>query len=194
MLEQISPSPAPGEDRSTALALVNTEIEPRGRPVDLLPDRRALAVWLRARGLKSGSSGSIVDQDLGRVRQLRTAIRAAFIARAMGARPPRAAIAAINDAAALVASMPQLRWDDDGPDKRTAWVQGARPADIALAEIAADAIGTLQGDRGDRLRLCEAHGCNRMFIADHRRRRWCSRTCGDRARVARHYRKRNRSG
>jgi predicted RNA-binding Zn ribbon-like protein len=186
MPEQISPSPAPGEDTSMALALVNTEIEPRGQSVDLLPDARALAGWLRARGLKRGPSASIVDQDLRRMRELRTAIRAAFTARAARRRPPRTAIATINDAAALVPSAPQLRWNDDGPGRVTSWIEGARRTDVALAEIAADAISTLLGDRGDRLRLCEAHGCNRMFIAGHRRRRWCSRTCGDRVRVAHH--------
>jgi predicted RNA-binding Zn ribbon-like protein len=190
MPEQISPPPAPGEVTSSALALVNTEIEPRGRPVDLLPDGRALADWLRARGLTAGRSALIADEDLGRVRELRTAIRAAFTARVAGRRPPRTAIAAINSAAALVASTPRLRWSDDGPGLQTVRDQGSRPGDIALAEIAADAIDALLGDRGGRLRLCEAHGCNRMFIQDHRRRRWCSRACGDRVRVARHYRKR----
>jgi predicted RNA-binding Zn ribbon-like protein len=189
MPEQISPPPAPGEGTSWALALVNTEIEPRGRPVDLLPDGRALADWLRARGLKAGRSALMVDEDLGRVRELRTAIRVAFTARAVGRRPPRAAIAAINSAAALVGSTPRLRWNDAGPGLETVWDRGSRPGDVALAEIAADAIDALVGDRGGRLRLCEAHGCNRMFIQDHRRRRWCSRACGDRVRVARHYRK-----
>jgi predicted RNA-binding Zn ribbon-like protein len=190
MPELISPPPAPGEHASTALALVNTEIEPRGRPVDLLPDGRALADWLRARGLRAGRSASIADQDLGRVRELRTAIRAAFIARATGRRPSRTAIASINTAAALVPSTPRLAWTDDGPGHETVWAQGARAADVVLAEIAANAIAILLGDSGSRLRLCEAHGCNRMFIQDHRRRRWCSRTCGDRVRVA-HYRKTN---
>jgi predicted RNA-binding Zn ribbon-like protein len=34
---------------------------------------------------------------------------------------------------------------------------------------------------------CEAHGCARIFFRTHGRRRWCSNTCGDRVRVARHY-------
>jgi predicted RNA-binding Zn ribbon-like protein len=194
MPEQISPPIAPGEDTSTALALVNTEVQPRGRPVDLLPDGPTLAGWLRARELTSGPSASVADQDLGRMRDLRTAIRAAFTARAVGRRPPRTAIATINDAAALVSSTPQLRWSNDGPRYEMVWAEGVRSTDVALAKVAANAISTLLGDRGDRLRLCEAHGCNRMFIADHRRRRWCSQTCGNRARVARHYRKVNRSG
>jgi len=184
-----SPPPAPGENVSTALALVNTQVEPRGEKVDLLPDGRALAGWLRSRGLRAGRGGAIAEGDLDRMRQLRAAIRSAFLARAARQRPPRGALKQINDAAALVPRSPRLAWDDDGPAPRTRWARGARPVDLALAQIAADAIATLLHDRGERLRLCEAHGCNRMFIADHRRRRWCSRTCGDRVRVARHHRK-----
>jgi predicted RNA-binding Zn ribbon-like protein len=186
MPEQIGPSPAPGEDISAALALINTEVEPRGEKVDLLPDGRTLAAWLRAHGLTRNRAASIADADLDRMRELRAAIRAAFTARAAGRRPSHAAMKAINLAAAQVASTPRLRWIDSKPAQETVWAAEARPTDVAFAKIAADAISTLLGDRGDRLRLCEAHGCNRMFIADHRRRRWCSRTCGDRVRVARH--------
>jgi predicted RNA-binding Zn ribbon-like protein len=192
MPEPITPPPAPGEDVSTALALINTELEPRGEMIDLLPDGRALAGWLHAQGLTPRRAATISDEDLHRMRQLRSAIREAFTARAAGRRGPRSAMTTINVAAALVWSAPQLRWNDDGPVQQRIWAEDARSTDIALAEIAGNAIITLLGDRGARLRLCEAHGCNRMFIADHRRRRWCSRTCGDRVRVARHYRKHNR--
>ena len=194
MPEQIGLLPAPGEDASSALALINTEIHPRGERVDLLPDGRALARWLRTRGLTSSRRASVPDEDLERMRRLRAAIRAAFTARAAGRRPPRAALTTINGAAARLASAPRLRWGDDGPSRETVWGDAAGPADRAFAEIAASAIDTLLGDRGDRLRLCEAHGCDRMFIADHLRRRWCSRTCGDRVRVARHYRRRRHAG
>ena len=193
MPAQITAAPAPGEELSTALALVNTEVEPRGEKVDLVPDGPSFVDWLRVRGLRAGRLGVITDGDLEQMRELRSAIRAAFLARAAGRAPSRAAIRQINEAAGLVPTTPRLRWDDDGPRRETHWAKGARPNDRALAEIAVSAITTLLGDRGGRLRLCEAHGCNRMFIADHRRRRWCSRACGDRVRVARHYRRANQS-
>ena len=194
MPKPISPPPAPGEDISTALALINTEVEPRGERIDLLPDGRVLAGWLLAHGLTSRRGAAIPDEDLDRMRQLRSAIRAAFTARAVGRRPPRSAMTMINVAAALVPSTPRLRWSDDGPVQVRVWSENARSTEIALADIAGNAISTLVGGLGDRLRLCEAQGCNRMFIADHRRRRWCSRRCGDRVRVARHYRKLKRLG
>lgn len=193
MPELISPAPAPGEDVSTALALVNTEIEPRGEKVDLLPDASMLADWLRSRGLAGGRGASISGDDLDRMRRLRSAIRAVFGARIAGRRPSTAAMGTINAAAALVPSTSRLRWSGGRLARDTVWADGAPAADVAFAAIAANAISTLLGDRGDRLRLCEAHGCNRMFIAEHRRRRWCSRGCGDRVRVARHYGKRDRA-
>ena len=192
MPAQITPPPAPGEATSPALALVNTEVAPQGRPVDLIPDGPTLFGWMRTRGLTHRGAGPIADQDLDRMRTLRSAIRVAFTARAGGQRAPRSAIEAINEAAALASSMPRLRWAADRPTRETVWVPSASATDTALAEIASNAISTLLGDRGDRLRLCEAHDCSRMFIADHRRRRWCSQTCGDRMRVARH-RKVNRT-
>jgi predicted RNA-binding Zn ribbon-like protein len=193
MPEPISPLPAPGEEASMALALVNTEVEPRGKRLDLLPDGRALASWLRTRGLTGRGVAAISEEDLERMRQLRAAVRTAFTARAAGRRPPPSTIASINKAAARSPSVPRLRWTDSGPAQDTVRPPSTRVIDAAFAEIAANAISTLLGDSGDRLRLCEAHGCNRMFVADHRRRRWCSRTCGDRVRVARHYRKARRA-
>ena len=190
MPEPISLPPAPGEETSTALALVNTEVEPRGERVDLLPDGRTLGEWMRARGLRSGRAAVIPDEDLDRMRRLRSAIRAVFTARATETRPPRSALTTINDIAGLVPSTSRLRWSEDGPAEQTVWSESAGATEVAFAELAASAVRTLL-DRGERLRLCEAHGCSRMFIADHGRRRWCSRACGDRVRAARHHRKRS---
>ncbi len=184
-----TPPPAPGEDRSVALALVNTELVRRGDRVDLLADGPALARWLRGHGLPSTRATAIEAPDLHRFRSLRTAIRQAFIVRAHGGRPGRGALAQINSAVALVFPADRLTWAGDGPTARTVWPSGAPKLDIALATIARDAIATLLGDTGARLRVCEAHGCVRLFIREHARRRWCSKTCGDRVRVARHYRK-----
>jgi predicted RNA-binding Zn ribbon-like protein len=184
-----TPPPAPGEDRSVALALVNTEIVRRGDRVDLLADGRALAGWLRRHGLPTDRAAAIGSSDLHRVHELRTAIRQAFTARTEGERPSVGALRRINSAAALVPCGSHLGWNGDGPAGRTVWPAGAPKLDVALAAIAQDAIATLLAETGARLRACEAHGCIRLFIQEHARRQWCSTTCGDRVRVARHYRK-----
>lgn len=184
-----TPSPAPGEDRSVALALVNTELVRRGDRVELLADGPGLARWLRGHRLPTDRGAAINASDLERFRSLRTAIRQAFTTRAEGGRPGTGVLRRINSAAALVSPADRLTWKGDGPGGRTVWPGGAPKLDIALAAIAQNAIATLLGENGARLRACQAHGCIRLFIAEHARRRWCSKTCGDRVRVARHYRK-----
>jgi predicted RNA-binding Zn ribbon-like protein len=185
----ISPSPAPGEERSVALALVNTELSPRGETTDLLSDGRAVRRWLRAHRLPAPPPASIGEAEIARVRALRTATRAVFAARASGVRAPRSAVAEVNRAAALAPCVERLVWGRNGPRRAATWPPEATPLEIVLARLAGDAIATVLGATGERLRTCEAHGCNRLFIQDHGRRRWCSRTCGDRVRFARHYRR-----
>jgi predicted RNA-binding Zn ribbon-like protein len=187
-----SPPPAPGEDRSVALALVNTEIEPRGERLDLLPDGAALARWLRSRHLPTERAAAIQPSDLDRFRELRGAARVLFLACADGRRATRSALNTINSASALAPRATRLSWKGATPHGEAVWPADARAIEIALASVAQDAIATALGPSGRQLRACEAHGCIRLFIRDHGRRRWCSRACGDRVRVARHYRKMHR--
>ena len=184
-----APPPAPGEERSRALALVNTALEPRGRPLELLPDERALGAWLQTHGITPPRQSRLGADGLERIQQLRAAIRAVFTARAHRQAPPAEALDTINVAARLAAPVPQLRWTASGPERTSTAPVDAALGDMVLAQLAADAIDTVTGETADQLRRCEAPGCNRLFLADHHRRRWCSRACGDRARVARHYRK-----
>ncbi|MBD0328655.1 MAG: CGNR zinc finger domain-containing protein [Thermoleophilia bacterium] len=39
----------------------------------------------------------------------------------------------------------------------------------------------------DRLRVCPAPSCRMLYRPSRRDQHWCSRQCGTRARVARHY-------
>jgi predicted RNA-binding Zn ribbon-like protein len=77
------------------------------------------------------------------------------------------------------------------------WVEGASPRAVAhtahplvalaLARLAAEAVDLLA--RPSTLGVCEAPGCVLYFVRDRPRRQWCSAACGNRARVARHYRR-----
>jgi predicted RNA-binding Zn ribbon-like protein len=183
------PPPAPGENRSVALALVNTEIQARGERLDLLADGAALAEWLRSHGLPTEPAVAIEPSDLEPVRELRGAIRLMFLACADGRPAAESVLSAINSASALASRVTRLSWKGDSPHSETVWPRDAGVLEIALASLAEDAIATALGPSGQQLRACEAHGCIRLFIRDHGRRRWCSRACGDRVRVARHYRK-----
>jgi predicted RNA-binding Zn ribbon-like protein len=184
-----APSPAPGEERSLGLALVNTELAHRGEPVDLLVDGAAVTGWLEARGLGGSVSQAITPADVDGLRRLRSAIRAAFLARIAGDPLDPDSLRTLNAASAVGPRAPRLTWAVAGPELEWADPRAGTGVDVAVATIAADAIEVVSGPLGDALRACEAHGCVRLFLQDHGRRRWCSRTCGDRVRVARHYEK-----
>ncbi len=188
----IIPSPAPGEEHSLGLALVNTELVHRGEPFDLLVGADAVPGWLEARGLEWPDGSEITRKDAERLRGLRAAIRAAFVARIDGRPLDRGSLETLNAASAAGPRTPRLAWESDGPELDWAAPREGTGLDVALATIAADAIDVVSSPLGALLRSCEAHGCVRLFLQDHGRRRWCSRTCGDRVRVARHYEKTRR--
>jgi Putative stress-induced transcription regulator len=137
-----APPPAPGEERSRALALVNTALEPRGRPLELLPDERALGAWLQTHGITPSRQTRLGADGLERIHQLRAAIRAVFTARAHRQSPPAGALDTINLAAKLAAPVPQLRWTASGPERTSTAPSDAEPGDAVLAQLAADAIDT----------------------------------------------------
>lgn len=166
---------APGEERSLALALVNTE---RVGDVDDLAEP---GTWLHAHGFRVTS----VD-DVTPLTDLRAAVRELLAALAEDRAPATGAVDAVNAAARADAAAAQLTWAD-GP--RREW-RSTRPGslDEAVAALARDAIDVVGGDLGQLVHPCEAHGCVRFFLREHARRRWCSTTCGDRVRAARHQR------
>ncbi|WP_410644081.1 CGNR zinc finger domain-containing protein [Amycolatopsis sp. lyj-346] len=170
---------APGEDRSPALALVNT----RRPAADDLATPGAAADWLREHGLEAAVSG---PDSLRRLTDLRAAVRELLAALAEGRTPDAAAIQTVNTAARTDAAALQLAWRD-GP--LSEW-QSARPGTLeaAMAALSRDAIEVVSGALGPLVRPCEAHGCIRYYLREHARRRWCSTTCGDRVRAARHHR------
>jgi predicted RNA-binding Zn ribbon-like protein len=170
---------APGEDRSPALALVNT----RRLTADELAAPGTAADWLREHGLAAAVPGAA---ELTRLTDLRTAVRELLAAPAENRAPDAAALETVNAAARADAAALSLAWRD-GPVRE--W-RSARPGslDEAVAALARDAIEVVSGELGPLVRPCEAHGCIRYYVREHARRRWCSTTCGDRVRAARHQR------
>jgi len=104
---------------------------------------------------------------------------------------PVAAVAAavdeVNRAAAAAPRWKVLLHDGDGWDRRVASAHD--PAAAELATIAEQAIDLFGGPGRADLRACHAPGCVLYFVKEHPRREWCSAACGNRARVARHYRR-----
>ncbi|WP_329051454.1 CGNR zinc finger domain-containing protein [Amycolatopsis sp. NBC_01488] len=171
---------APGEERSPALALVNTRRLNAGGEVDDLAEPHAAARWLHL------SPASLAADDLSRITDLRAAVRELLAALTEDRAPDAAALETVNAAARADAAAPQLTWPS-GPHRE--W-RSTQPGSLseALAALARDAIEVVTSDLGHLVRPCEAHGCARFFVREHARRRWCSTTCGDRVRAARHQR------
>jgi predicted RNA-binding Zn ribbon-like protein len=184
-------APAPGEDFSAALALVNTQYVDLGQLFDELGNARAARDWLADRAgappeLRLGREG------LTRVHDLRAAVREVLSARSE-ARSPNAG--ALETLAAVTAAAPgSLRLTSRNGRLSSEWVPGGGDAlERALALVAGDAIALTTGERGKQLAACAAPNCIRLLLRDHNRRRWCSTRCGDRVRAA-HYRERQRGG
>jgi len=173
---------APGEDRSPALALVNSRRLTPGGPVDDLGEPGSATTWLR----EHGTAAVVGGEELNRLTDLRTAVRELLAALAEGRAPAPTTVDAVNAAARADPAAPQLTWRN-GPSRE--W-RSTRPGslDAALATLARDAIEVVSGELGPLVRPCEAHGCVRYYLREHARRRWCSTTCGDRVRAARHQR------
>jgi predicted RNA-binding Zn ribbon-like protein len=155
-------------------------------PTDLLTDdARALQFWALQRDrLPDGAA----PPDLAATRRLRSAIRALLDAQLANREPPLNALEVINAAAAAAPGSPRL--DPAGRGLAVSWRwQTDAPEVLALAAAAGSAIEILAGDAG-RLRRCANPACSMLFLADTTRRRWCTpNICGNRARVARHYRR-----
>jgi predicted RNA-binding Zn ribbon-like protein len=88
------------------------------------------------------------------------------------------AVETLNRACADSPTWSQLTW----PSTRT--THGSE-----LSKIAEEAVDLFSGRDRDRLRPCGGPGCVLYFVRTHPRQEWCSAGCGNRARVARHYRR-----
>ncbi|GAA1986382.1 CGNR zinc finger domain-containing protein [Kitasatospora viridis] len=156
-----------------AVELANTVVAVRGR------ERDELDGWLAAHGLAA---------DAERFRELRDAVRRLLAAATGDGAYPAADLAVLNAAAALAPRWPVLLTGPDGTPT-TGERSAAGPADAALADRARDAVRLLGTPARADLRACQGPGCVQYFVRDHPRREWCGPGCGNRARAARHYRK-----
>jgi len=176
----------PGEERSPALALVNSRHNSPGGLVDRIERPEDAMAWLVERGLLPVGT-ALPAAHLAALHELRDAVRTLFIARIEGSVPPERAVATVNRVAAMAPIAPVLSWTVPAQPVAHRRPVGGDALARALAGVARDAIEVVCGERGGTLRACTAAGCLRLFAKDHGRRRWCSTACGDRVRAARYY-------
>ncbi|MGC5530105.1 CGNR zinc finger domain-containing protein [Streptomyces sp. SR-10] len=190
------------------MALVSTiRHDGDGGVLDDLGTLRGTNRWLQQQpGLPEVATATgdlVADEELrAAVIGVRRAVRALF-ARVVSPAPPSPAppspadahrlmpadeaLAHLNAAAAQEPVAPQLHWPAQGPP--TAWLLSAEadPRVRLVAALARDAVDFLSGPQREQLRACHAPRCVRYFVRSHGRQEWCKPSCGNRARVARHY-------
>ena len=170
-----------------AIDLADTLITVTDPSTDLLVDTaRVHRFWdLQAGRLPAGAA----RPSLGAPRALRDAIRAVFDARLEHQQPPPEAVTTINTAASAATTSPRLVAADGELSQAEDWHTTDAGA-VALAAAARSAIELLASDDATRLRRCANPTCSMLFLAETPRRQWCTpNICGNRARVARHYRR-----
>ena len=177
-----------GGDPLVALDLADTLITAVDPAFDLLQDDERAATWwaLEAPRLASAATPSVVA-----LRSLRTPVRDLLDALVAGKATSAGSIADLNAAAASVPSSPRLieRGGVLEAERRWHLEHGGNPG---LAMIAAELIAFLTDPaKVATLRRCANPQCSMLFQAENKRRVWCTANiCGNRARVARHYERR----
>jgi predicted RNA-binding Zn ribbon-like protein len=172
------------------LELGNATYAARGVLRDGLTTPAHLGAWLR--DVRSRLSTRLTDaqllactaEDLATARDLRDCIRALADAAVHGTRPAPSNVAALNAHVRAAPRWRELSWRSEpvATERST-----APPVRQALGEIAAEAVNLFSGPDREQIRACPAPGCVLYFLRQHARREWCSATCGNRVRAARHY-------
>ncbi len=164
--------------------LADTLITVSDPPTDLLTGTEAVATWW---ALESGrlpqSAGAASTQA---TIDLRGALRTLLDAAVAGEPLPGPALAAVNATVAAAPTSTSL-----GPDCSVVklW-HGEDAGAVALAAVAESVVRLLGSPEPSRLRRCANPACSMLFVATDPRRQFCTQNvCGNRVRVARHYRR-----
>lgn len=157
------------------------------RQTGIVSEHEEEALARRARQDEAGAAGAFEE-----ARALREAIYRLVSAVAGGIEAPRGALAILN--AALPEALSGLRIASHGAgfawhraDAADSLAAPLRPIVRSAAELLTD-VETLP-----RVRECAGDDCTWLFLdqSRNRSRRWCSmESCGNRAKVRRHYRRR----
>jgi predicted RNA-binding Zn ribbon-like protein len=163
-----------------AVDLANTVMVTPAGDRDLLSSPDELDAWIAAEVARipdvEAVSGRLAD-----VRKLRETVRELLYARARGKRPPDGARRRVN---AISAAAP-LRMEL-APDGRSV-ERADSPDPYARFEATVARSAIELADRAEqRLSVCGAPSCGMLYLREHPMQVWCSKACGNRARVARH--------
>jgi predicted RNA-binding Zn ribbon-like protein len=155
--------------------------------VDHLHEPADARTWFVEHGvLHPAGQPAWSDADLVRVQAARDALREVIDAVVEDRHPGPAAVDLVNRALAA-GTGPRLELE--GTTVRIGHRHAASAVDEALAAVAAPIVEELGSGRPDRFRTCASETCRWAFYdaSPTGRRRWCDmKTCGNRAKAARH--------
>lgn len=178
-------------DQPAPIRLMNTIWADRGDRHDCLATIELARSWMKSAEIRD--DGGLLDADqLGRLRALRDGLRrvAAYVTADDREHAAQAdltledAMDAIN--APLASSHLLLARSEDDTVEAT-WQHDTEGFGTVIAELAFEGAQLL-GDPNNELLPCHGPGCVLYYVRSKTRRAWCGPICGNRARVARHYR------
>ena len=158
-------------------------------------DVARLGSWLRAAGLVAAAPPrQRLERELPAFRELRVLVRSVADRLDAGRAPTKAQVAGINRVMRAGTHYHALRAEPDGTRF------SMEPVGDGLEQARSAVAGSLAHYLADhdlrRLRVCADDTCRWLFVyrSPAGRRRWCDmRTCGNRAKVARHRARARRS-
>ncbi|MEU4670353.1 CGNR zinc finger domain-containing protein [Amycolatopsis sp. NPDC023774] len=177
-----------GGEPLVALDLADTLMTAVDPAVDLIEPTDGYETWWRLQLLRLPETSI---PAAAATRRLRAAIRD-LLESHLEARAPQAV--SIEDLNAFASAVPRsLRLAEAAEGALTAATRWhtEHGGNAALAAIATEAIELLSSPAQlAKLRRCANPTCSMLFVAETKRRQWCTgNICGNRARVARHYRR-----
>jgi predicted RNA-binding Zn ribbon-like protein len=176
-----------------AVDLADTIVTVADPPVDLLGDDHACSRFWQLQGPRLPPGWA--QPSPATSRELRDAIRRLLDATLAGQHLDGAALAVVNAASASISASLEAVATDTQLRRVKRW-HAANPTDLALGAAARSAIALLTDPSNlARLRRCANPSCSMLFTNGDNRRQWCTpNICGNRTRVARHYRRHRPNG
>lgn len=174
-------------DLDAALDFINTLDLDDGQLIEHFEAPNDVEGWFTEHGLVHPETGHRwSDDDLGRVRRVRKALRDVVEAVVEERTPERRSVDLVNS---TLESRRPPRLELDGTAVRIGHRHAETPVDDALAVIAEAIVNELAAGRPERFRVCANDRCRWTFFdsSPTGRRRWCDMaTCGNQAKAARH--------
>ena len=170
-----------------ALEFLNTRELESGHLVDHLSAPADATAWFVAHDvMHPDAAHPWTPGDLEQVRTIRDALRE-IVDSVVEDREPAAASVELVNAALAAGAAPVVTLE--GGTVRIGHRHAPSAVDDALAALAAPIVGELASGHPDRFRTCANDTCRWTFYdtSPTGRRRWCDmKTCGNRAKAARH--------